>query len=216
MAEYTRTALQRLRRSGRKVFLVTGEAADELPDFPHLELFDLAVAENGAVLYDPRTRKEQLLADHPPQRLLGALRRQGVADLKRGRVVISAECSQERLVQEVLDQIGSDWRLVKNRNKIMILPRNIDKASGLAAALARFDLCCDDVIGVGDAENDRVLLESCGCGVAVANAVLGLRKCATFVTTKGMGSGVTELIDMILKSEDAQPNGKFIARSRTI
>ena len=52
-------ALRRLKESGRRLVLVTGR---ELPDlqqvFPELPLCDLAVVENGALLYEPATGRE--------------------------------------------------------------------------------------------------------------------------------------------------------------
>lgn len=55
MAAATTEALVRLRRSGWKVILTTGETPKDLGAFQHLELFDLVAAENGALLYDPAT-----------------------------------------------------------------------------------------------------------------------------------------------------------------
>jgi HAD superfamily hydrolase (TIGR01484 family) len=56
----TKEALREVRRSGRKLILVTGR---DLPDlkrvFPELELFDLVVAENGALLFDPARKEEK-------------------------------------------------------------------------------------------------------------------------------------------------------------
>src|SRR5438132_10663575 len=89
MGKATARALERLRASGRKVFLTTGERREDLASFPHLELFDLVVAENGAVLHDPATGKEELLAHPPPPALVRALRRKRVTPLKRGRVIIA-------------------------------------------------------------------------------------------------------------------------------
>ena len=59
-------ALERLKRSGRKLLLVTGR---ELPDLvavcPRLDLFDRVAAENGALLDDPATKQERPLAPAP-------------------------------------------------------------------------------------------------------------------------------------------------------
>src|SRR5215510_5881286 len=59
-------ALKKVRRSGRKLILVTGR---DLPDlrrvFAELDLFDLIVAENGALLFDPPKRRKHCLAIRP-------------------------------------------------------------------------------------------------------------------------------------------------------
>lgn len=58
----TLAALKRLRESGRKLILVTGRELDELLGiFPQIDLFDRVVAENGALIYRPATREEQML-----------------------------------------------------------------------------------------------------------------------------------------------------------
>ena len=54
----TRAALERLRESGRRLIMVTGRELDDLERvFPHFELFDSIVAENGALLYRPAERE---------------------------------------------------------------------------------------------------------------------------------------------------------------
>ena len=80
----------------------------------------------------------------------------------------------------------------------MILPPDVDKASGLSAALNRTKYSLGQVVGIGDAENDLPLIESSGFGVAVANALPILKRRAALVTSKGMGSGVVEVLARIL------------------
>lgn len=74
----TRAALERLLATGRRLVLVTGRQLEDLFEaFPHIELFDRVVAENGAVLYRPASREVQLLAEPPPGPFLDALRSGG-------------------------------------------------------------------------------------------------------------------------------------------
>ena len=50
-----------------RLILVTGRELDDLIRImPRLDLFDIVVAENGAVLYWPETRQERTLAAAPP------------------------------------------------------------------------------------------------------------------------------------------------------
>jgi uncharacterized protein YciI len=73
--EVTLDALTRFKSTGRRLILVTGR---ELPHiktaFPHLKIFDRVVAENGALIYDPATEKEQLIAPGPTALLVARLR----------------------------------------------------------------------------------------------------------------------------------------------
>ena len=80
-------ALERLKRSGRKLLLVTGR---ELPDLvavcPRLDLFDRVAAENGALLYDPATRQERPLLPGRAEALRS--RRFGLGPKRRGWRVV--------------------------------------------------------------------------------------------------------------------------------
>src|SRR5947207_3325000 len=72
LARTTVAALKRWRRAGKKLILVTGETPEELCDFPHLELFNRLVAENGALLLRCDRSSERNLAKSPPARLVRA------------------------------------------------------------------------------------------------------------------------------------------------
>src|SRR3984957_10739782 len=77
-----RDALVRLADSGRKVILVTGRELDDLAGvFPHFELFDRIVAENGAVLLSPSDGNIRVLAEPPPRAFVEELQRRGVTPL---------------------------------------------------------------------------------------------------------------------------------------
>ena len=75
-------ALVAFKRSGRKLLLATGR---ELPDlvrvFPRIDLFDRVVAENGALLFEPATKKETPLGPEPSPELVETLRKKGVTSL---------------------------------------------------------------------------------------------------------------------------------------
>jgi|ERR1043165_3758595 hydroxymethylpyrimidine pyrophosphatase-like HAD family hydrolase len=191
----TREALFRLRNKGIKIILTTGETPQDLAKFPHLDLFDLVVGENGALLLEPSTGKEHLLAKPPPDKLVAALRGAKIRPLKFGRVIIGTTHVHKRVIEQALEGFDPAWQVIRNRQQLMVLPQGVDKASGLAAALRKLKLSCDEVVAVGDAENDVALFRACSCGVAVANAVSQLKKCAMFVTHRGVGAGIVELVD---------------------
>jgi hydroxymethylpyrimidine pyrophosphatase-like HAD family hydrolase len=195
-------ALRRLRASGRKAILVTGRELPELLRiFPHVDLFDLVVAENGALLYFPKDRREQLLGEAPPARFLMALRERGVSPLSIGRVIIASTDSEGVTILDVIHSQGLDLQVVFNKGSVMILPSGMNKATGLAVALEHLGLSPQQVVGVGDAENDHPLLRYCGCGVAVANALPALKERADIVTRGSHEDGVIELIDSMLTDD---------------
>ena len=195
-------ALVRLKASGRDVILVTGRELDELIEVcPRLDLFDLVVAENGALLYDPVTKEEVLLAEAPSAELVERLKAAKVPGLSVGRSIIATWEPYEVVVLEAIRELGLELQIIFNKGAVMVLPSNVNKATGLKAALTRLDLSAKNVVGVGDAENDHAFIKTCGCAAAVANAIPALIKEVDIVTEGQRGAGVTELIDRIIETD---------------
>ena len=132
----TLAALERLRASGRKLILVTGRELDDLCRvLPHLTLFDLVVAENGALLYWPATRAEQVLGERPPEAFITALQQRGVVPLSCGRVIVATWHPHETTVVEVIRDLGLELQVIFNKDAVMVLPSGVNKATGLSVAL---------------------------------------------------------------------------------
>jgi HAD superfamily hydrolase (TIGR01484 family) len=132
----TADALVAFRRSGRRLLLVTGR---ELPDLvrvlPRIDLFDRVVAENGASLYGPATKKETPLGPEPSPELAETLREKGVNPLSVGRSIVATWEPNEKLVLDAIREHGLEPQIVFNKGAVMVLPPGINKASGLKAAL---------------------------------------------------------------------------------
>src|SRR5205085_2848559 len=172
VSDDTWAAVQRLRDSGRKVLLVTGRELEDLQRVcPRLDLFDLVVAENGALLYRPATRELRPLAEPPPEELLQELRRRGVGPVSVGHAIVATWEPHQAAVLGVIHDLGLELHVIFNKGAVMVLPTGVNKASGLGAALAELCLSPHNVVGVGDAENDHAFLALCECAVAVANAL---------------------------------------------
>jgi HAD superfamily hydrolase (TIGR01484 family) len=200
--EETLDALRRLRASGRELILVSGRELEDLQaTFAHLDLFSWAVLENGALLYQPSTRQEKVLAERPSETFLDALRRCGVAPVSVGRVIVATWRPHETAVLDAIRSCGLELQIIFNKDAVMVLPAGVTKATGLAAALHELGLSPHNVVGVGDAENDHAFLGLCECAVAVANALPALKETADFTTRRDHGAGVAELIDELVASD---------------
>jgi HAD superfamily hydrolase (TIGR01484 family) len=202
VAAATLEALGRLRQSGRRLVLVTGRELDELLRiFPHVDRFDHVVVENGALLYRPADRQQKLLAPPPPPVFIETLRRRGVQPLSVGRAIVATCEPHHHTVLEVIRQFGLELHVIFNKGSVMVLPSGVNKATGLAAALHELGLSLRQTVGVGDAENDQSFLASCGCAVAVANALPAVQAAADLVTRAAEGAGVVEVIDRLLADD---------------
>jgi hydroxymethylpyrimidine pyrophosphatase-like HAD family hydrolase len=200
----TANALVGFRRSGRKLLLVTGR---ELPDLirvlPRIDLFDRVVEENGALLFDPATKKETPLGPEPSPELVETLRKKGVSPLSVGRSIVATWEPNEKLVLDAIREHGLELQIVFNKGAVMVLPPGVNKASGLKAALEDLGLSAHNVVSVGDAENDHAFLQASGYAVAVANALPTIKEEADLVTKAARGAGVVELIEAVIKDDVA-------------
>ncbi len=85
LSHETAQALDRLLACNRKLILVSGQTVAQVTKFPGLERFELVVAENGAVLYWPASRKQKVLASSPPPALAEACASSESTRLRRAR-----------------------------------------------------------------------------------------------------------------------------------
>jgi len=195
----TVSALLTARRAGFHLILVTGrQLADLFTTFPRHSIFDMIVAENGAVVHDTVAAVTEAIAPAPPRPLVDALNAQRIP-FSTGQSIIATSDLHERAVRELVQHSGSGWSVVLNKGAVMVLPEGVTKASGLEAALNRLGIRPEETIAVGDAENDADLLRSCGLAAAVANALPSLKSIADIVTSRPEGAGVSELIAMVLE-----------------
>lgn len=208
VAPETIEALRRLAATGRKLILVTGRRIDDLMRvFPEVAIFDRVVAENGPLIYRPQSLETRVLSNPPPAAFVEELRRRGVQPLTAGRVFVATEQPNERVVREVIDELGLDLEVILNKGSVMVLPASVNKASGLSVALKELIISPQDVVGIGDAENDEAFLAMCGLGVAVANALDSLKARADQVTRGENGDGVREVIQSLI-SEEVNPRSQ--------
>jgi HAD superfamily hydrolase (TIGR01484 family) len=194
--------LIRLRHSGRRLILVTGRLLAPLLDaFPQVGLCHRVVAENGALLYDPDTRCEQLLAEPPPRQFVERLAERGVPASEVGRVIIATSVPYETQAFEVIRDMSLELQIIFNKGAVMILPSGINKASGLRRALYDLGLSPRNTVGIGDAENDHAFLKLCEVSAAVDNALESLKEGVDLVTRGAESAGVVELVERLIAND---------------
>src|SRR5207302_8744197 len=91
--------------------------------------------------------------------------------------------------------------VIFNKDAVMVLPAGVNKATGLATALAEMSLSPHNAVGIGDAENDHAMLALCECSAAVANALPVVKEKADIVIRGDHGAGVAELIDELIAND---------------
>ena len=201
-SDQTVEALERVAAAGIRLVLVTGRTREELADvFDPGTLFEAIIVENGAVVIDVATGKEELLAPRIPSRLVAEFERTGVTPLVIGRVLCSTAWSQQAKLSAAIAKVGADRQVVRNRDFAMVLPAGISKRTGLEAALRDLGESASATIAVGDGENDVALFAVAGVSVAVANAVDALKARADVVLGEPNGRGIQSLAAAIVAGD---------------
>jgi hydroxymethylpyrimidine pyrophosphatase-like HAD family hydrolase len=204
VADRTLDGLRSLKASGRRLILVTGRFLSDMRRvFPHTDLFDCLVVENGAHLYYPATHEDDVRCDPPPDAFLSRLREMKVP-FEPGRCIVATRVPYHTAILDAIRQLGLDLQVIFNKGAVMVLPSGINKATGLRAALHSLRFSLHNTVGVGDAENDLAFVSACACGVAVANALPALAERADIRTKNPNGAGVLEIIEQLLKDDLAQ------------
>lgn len=197
----TVSCLEALRRTGRRVILVTGRQIEDLTSVcPRLDLFDWVVGENGGVLYQPLRKAMRTLGESPPEGFVRALRGRRVP-ISVGQVVVATHEPYQDVVLDVIREMGLELQVIFNKGAVMVLPTGMNKASGLAAALASSGYSLHNTLGVGDGENDHALLSACEAGVAVGNAVETLKTRADHVAHAPAAEGVRVVVRALMEDE---------------
>ena len=189
----TLAELRALRRAGIRIVLCTGRTLDYLVgptgirSWDHLLLFDAIVAENGAVLWDARNRRLDLLGEAVAPEFVEALRRTGrradperridPAEIWPGLASVSVMRDRLDVSRDVLRVKNSQLRRkrvpslqlhpIVNGGSVTWVSRGVDKGVGMLEALRRLGVDPARTVGVGDGENDAAFMRLCGLAAPV-------------------------------------------------
>ncbi len=75
------------------------------------------------------------------------------------------------------------------------MPKGITKAYGIELLARDLGITIDEVMAIGDEENDLPMIRYAGLGVAMANAVPLIKEAADVVTDSNEADGVATVIE---------------------
>ena len=198
------SAMESLRSAEEKgipVIIVTGNI---LPVTKTLSIFmgtsGGLVAENGGVIESPQGRK-----------ILGDIEKcqRAYEFLKTKYTLEKVDFSQERVseiafyrtlpVELIKDALKDfDVKIYDTRFALHITDPAVDKGSALVRVAEDMGIRPEEILAIGDSENDLEFLKVAGLKVAVANANPELKARADYVTEKSYGDGVKEALERFL------------------
>lgn len=140
----------------------------------------------------------------------GAIRVDTEVEVKRGWVelIFSTTRLSKLAVEKMATTIPPTLTLIRNTRNVGIRGSNIGKGPTLKQLVDRLGLSPENVLSIGDSENDLSMLNTSTFGFqagTVSNADDEVKefvlKNRGWIASKGFGHGVAELIDKVLTSE---------------
>lgn len=191
--------IEALKKFGKKLILATGRDQQCVEDFNYkYPIWDATVAENGTVVFLPKEDRITLVTSTALNKIRNFFmikRLEGIM----GRVIISFKDKFVEEYRPMLKKHDPRIEFIKNVDDYMVLPKGVDKGTGVKLALEQLGIDPEKTIVVGDGENDVALFNVPGFRVAVANAIPEMKKLADQVTKKPRSAGVLEIIEELKK-----------------
>lgn len=86
---------------------------------------------------------------------------------------------------------------------IEVMAQGIDKAASLDRLVKSLGICQEEVIAFGDGYNDLSMIEYAGLGVAMENAVDGVKERADVITKSHNEDGIAYMLSQVVEGIDA-------------
>lgn len=117
-------------------------------------------------------------------------------------IFASEEEKIKRYKQNVISELGKTFTIVQSTpNFLEILPLNTSKGEAIQTLAKSLGITKEEIMVIGDAENDVSMFEVAHVKVAMANAISDLKQKATFITKSCEEDGVAYAIFHILQGD---------------
>lgn len=194
-------AIYRAENNGIPVIIVTGNVMCATKTMAIL--FGTSgglVAENGGVIES--NGKKQVLGDISEcQRAFKFLRSKfKVTKVEFSDQRISEVAIRRNIKEEVVKETVKSFNVEVYDTKfaIHLTDPDVDKGSSLGIIANEMGIKTDEILAIGDSENDIEFLKVAGMKVAVSNADEELKAIADYVTEHPHGDGVAEAIEKFI------------------
>lgn len=205
LAPEVEAVLREIRARGIVIVLATGRVLAQIEALlPAITLFDAIVAENGAVLLFPDTRRIGVLARPANPELLSGLRSLGIPHFA-GQCVVELDADHAAKSLELIRRLELPLTLNFNRARAMVLPAGVSKANGLREAFRALRISWHNAVAIGDAENDHDMIDLCELGAAVAWGSARLVATADEVVPGTGPADVTSYLRLLFENQRLPP-----------
>lgn len=117
---------------------------------------------------------------------------------------IALACDDIELLQKLRNEINKkfDISIVSSAyNNIEIMAKGISKGNAVKILAEYFDIKREEVICIGDSENDISMIEYAGLGVAMENGIDFIKDIADYITDTNDEDGVAKVINKFILND---------------
>jgi hypothetical protein len=188
-------ALRKCEAKGTTVILASGNIVTTAVQVSKLLGFTgPVIAENGGVVH--YKGENELFGDKKDclEALAHIMKHLPAKELFTNQCRLTEVCLEEDVGVDKVKELLKGFPVDVNSTGfgIHIMPKGMDKFVGLKRACALLRVPLNEVMAIGDSENDLRMVQGCGVGVAVANATKELKAVARYVCKRPHGAGVVE------------------------
>lgn len=116
----------------------------------------------------------------------------------------------DNAIRQLPAALFEQYTLVKSSNHFLeILDKSVSKGNSVQRLAEKLGIRAEDVLAVGDHENDLTMLAWAGYGVAMGNAIDAVKQQAKYSTTSNREDGVAKAIHQWALSDESADN-RFI------
>ncbi|MBQ2221096.1 MAG: HAD hydrolase family protein, partial [Acidaminococcaceae bacterium] len=106
----------------------------------------------------------------------------------------------QKVWQDIQQKFAGKVTVTSSRDNFLeLMEPGVNKWNAVKAVAASYGIRPEEVMCIGDSNNDLSMIENAGIGVAVANAKPAVQAAAKLVTASNDEDGVAEAIETVLQ-----------------
>ncbi|MBW5447026.1 Cof-type HAD-IIB family hydrolase [Cohnella sp. CFH 77786] len=111
-------------------------------------------------------------------------------------LIIDEPVRLDAMIPELRELLGHEVHVTKSKPHFLeFMHHEGTKGHALRFLAAHFGIPIEETIAIGDAMNDREMIEAAGLGVAMSNSVPALKEIADYVTLSNNDDGVRHVLE---------------------
>lgn len=120
------------------------------------------------------------------------------------KIVMSRPAEElDAAIPNIPDDYHERYNIFKSQDFILeVLPKKVDKGFSMRLLGEMLGLDKEEIMGIGDQENDLSLVENAGLGIAMGNAIDQVKEAADYISYSNDENGVAHVIQKFVLDEE--------------